>query len=98
MANTFQYACLENPLTLKEEPGRPQSTGLQGVGHRHKESRSIDTRLFFACGSSAPVRVEHEGSAAAWLAGTLAALNVLGHGLPPPQELWPSQSLLSSLL
>ena len=29
---------------------------------------------FFACGSSAPVRVECEGSAAAWLAGTLAAL------------------------
>ena len=29
------------------------------------------TRLFFffACGSSAPVRVEHEGGAAAWLVG-----------------------------
>ena len=27
--------------------------------------------FFFACGSSAPVRVECEGSAAAWLAGTL---------------------------
>ena len=32
--------------------------------------------LFFACGSSAPVRVECEGSAAAWLAGTLEVWNV----------------------
>ena len=31
--------------------------------HRHK--------AFFACGSSAPVRVECEGGAAAWLVGTL---------------------------
>ena len=41
---------------------------------------------FFACGSSAPVRVECEGSTAAWLAGTLAAPTVQEHGLPPPQE------------
>ena len=27
--------------------------------------------FFFACGSSAPVRIELEGSTAAWLAGTL---------------------------
>ena len=27
--------------------------------------------IFFACGSSAAVRVEREGGAAAWLAGTL---------------------------
>ena len=32
--------------------------------HRHK--------TFFACGSSASVRVEREGGAAAWLVGTLA--------------------------
>ena len=31
---------------------------------------------FFACGSSAPVRVEREGGAAAWLAGTLAVPSV----------------------
>ena len=49
--------------------------------------------FFFACGSSAPVRVEREGSAAARLAGTLAAPSVQGHRLPPPQELWPSRSL-----
>ena len=28
---------------------------------------------FFACGSSAPVRVEREGDTAAWPAGTLVA-------------------------
>ena len=44
------------------------------------------------------MRVEHEGGAAAWLAGTLAVSSVQGHGLPPPQELWPYQSLFSSLL
>ena len=43
----------------------------------------IDARLVFACGSSAPVRVEREGGAAAWLAGTLAVPNVQRHGLPP---------------
>ena len=48
--------------------------------------------IFFACGSSAPVRVEHEGGTAAWLVGTLMATSVQGHGLPPPQELWPYQS------
>ena len=49
---------------------------------------------FLACGSSASVRAECEGGAAAWLAGTLAAPSVQGHGLPPWQELWPSQSFL----
>ena len=48
---------------------------------------------FFACGSSAPVRIECEGDEAAWIAGTLVAPSVQGHGLPPPQELWPHQSL-----
>ena len=48
---------------------------------------------FLTCGSSAPVRAEREGGAAAWLAGTLAALSVQGHKLPPRQELWPYQSL-----
>ena len=50
------------------------------------------------CGSSVPVRVEHEGGTAAWLKGTLAVPTVQGHGLPPPQELWPYQSLFLSLL
>ena len=50
------------------------------------------------CGNSAPVRVEHEGVTAASLARTLVAPSVQGHGLPPPQEFWPYQSLFSSLL
>ena len=54
--------------------------------------------FFFACGSSAPVRVEHEAGVAAWLVGTLAVPGVQGHGLPPLQELWPYQSVFSSLL
>ena len=66
-------------------------TLLKRPGHR-------GTRHFFACGSSAPVRVEHEGGTAAWLVGTLAVPSVQGHGLPPQQELWPYQSLFSSLL
>ena len=49
--------------------------------------------FFFACGSFAPVRVECEGSAAAWLVGTLVAPSVHGCGLPLPQELRPCQSL-----
>ena len=48
----------------------------------------------FICGSSAPMRVECEGGAAAWFAGTVAAPSVQEHRLPPPQELWPDQSLL----
>ena len=45
--------------------------------------------FFLACGKSAPVRVEPEGSAAGWLGGVLAVPSVQGHGLPLPQELWP---------
>ena len=44
------------------------------------------------------MRVGREGCAAAWLAGTLTAPNVQGHGLPPLWELWPCQSLLPSLV
>ena len=44
------------------------------------------------------MRVEHEGSTAAWLSGTLAAPSVRGHGLPPLQELRPYQSLFEPLV
>ena len=40
------------------------------------------------------MRVEHEDSAAAWLAGTLAVPTVQEHGLPLLQELWPYHSFL----
>ena len=54
--------------------------------------------IFFACGSSVPVRVEHEGGAAALLEGTLTVPGVQGHRLLPRQELWPYHSLFSELL
>ena len=44
------------------------------------------------------MRVEQEGGAADWLAGTLAEPSVQGHGLPPLQELWPYQSVFKSLV
>ena len=53
---------------------------------------------FFACGSSAPVRIEREGGTAAWLAGTLVVPRVQGHRLPGQQELWPYQSFFKPLV
>ena len=38
---------------------------------------TLCTRLL-TCGSSAPVRAEHEGGAAAWLVGTLVAPRMSG--------------------
>ena len=76
-----------DPLSLTEKPGRPQSIGSQRVGHDQSNPECIDARLFFACGSSAPVRVEHKGGTPAWLSGTLAMPSVQGQGLPPSQEL-----------
>ena len=84
--------------SLTEKPGRPQSTGSQRVRHYRSDRACTNARLLFASGSSAPVRVEYAGGAAAWLAGTLVAPSVQGHGLPPLQEFWPYQSLSSSLL
>ena len=68
------------------EAGRPQSTGLQRIGYSQSDPVGIDM-TFFACGSSAPVRVDWEGGTAAWLAGTLVVPTVQRHGLSPPQEL-----------
>ena len=74
-----QSSCLGNPASLTEKPGRPQSQG-------RKESDTTQATLctqgqdFFAWGSSALVRVEREGGAAAGLVGTLAAPSVQGHG------------------
>ena len=58
LANTIQDSCLENPTSLTEKPGRPQSTRSQRVGHYWSDPARIDTRPFFACSSSPPVRVE----------------------------------------
>ena len=84
-------------LSLTEKPGWPQSTGSQRVGHDRSDPVRINTD-FFACGSSAPVRVEREGGAAVWLVGTLAAQSVQAHEMPSLQELWPYQSIFLSLL
>ena len=54
--------------------------------------------FFFACVSSAPVRVECEGGAASRLVGTMAGPSVQGHELFLLQELWPFQSPFVSLL
>ena len=75
------------------------STVSQRVGPDRRDPADINTRLFFlACGNSAPVRVEREGGTTAWLVGIQVVPSVQGHGLPPWQELWPYQSLFSSLL
>ena len=44
------------------------------------------------------MKVKHESGTAAWLLGTLVAPSVQGHGLPPPQELWPSESFFEPLV
>ena len=95
LANTFQYSCLEKPLS--EKPGRSQSTGSQGVGHYQYDPTHIDARIILFVAALLQW-VEHEVGAAAWFAATLALPSVQGHGLPPLQELWPYQSLFLSLL
>ena len=92
------------PVFLPGEPHLPDREAWQATVYRVAKSRTLlkqscvqRGKTFFACGSSAPVRVEHEGGTAAWLAGTLAVPSVQGPGLPPLQELWPHQSLFLSL-
>ena len=74
----------------------PDREAWQAIVHRVAKNWTLPKRpcthrrkAFFGCGSSAPVRVGCEGDTAAWLAGTLVAPSVQGHGQPPPQELWP---------
>ena len=63
---------------------------MQPCTHRHE--------TFFACSSSAPVRVEREGGAAAWLARTLVVPILQGPRLPLLQVLWPYQSFFEPLV
>ena len=83
----------------------PEREAWQATVYRVAKSQTllsdpahIDTRLFFACGSTALVRVERESGTAAWLEGTLPAPSVQGQRLPLPQELWSYQSLFLNLL
>ena len=96
LANTLQCSFLESPSLTEDW----QATG-HGVAKswtRPKGPCVPRRRTSFACGSSAPVRVEREAGTAAWLVGTLVAPSVQGHGLPPPRGLWPYQSLFSEPL
>ena len=80
---------------MTEKTGRPQSTGSQRVGYNQNDPTCTDARLFFfACGSSAPVRVEYDGGTHAWSWGA----SVQGHGLPQLHELWPYQSFFELLV
>ena len=81
MANTLQYSLLEKP---------PDREVWQATVHRVM----YRFKTFFACDSSAPVRIEHKGGTTAWLPGTLTVPSVQGHRLPLPQELRPYQRLL----
>ena len=54
--------------------------------------------FFFACGSSAPVRVGREGGAAAWLAGTPVIPSVWRHWFPPWLQFWLYQSFPEPLV
>ena len=52
------------PPSLTEKPGRPQSTLLKQLKTLLKQPCMHRRKTFFACGSSAPVRAEHEGGTA----------------------------------
>ena len=57
-------------------PGNAGYTGMPAV---IVTGNMVLLVLFVACGSSAPVRIEREGGAAAWVAGTLTMPSLQGH-------------------
>ena len=96
-----QYCSIHSVFLCGEHPDRK---AWQATVHRVTESwtrpkgpRMHRHRLFFACDSSAPVKVVHEGGSAAWVAGTMVAPSVQGYGLPQPLVYWAHQSPFSSL-
>ena len=84
---TSILAWITNPLSDRE--------AWQATVYRVAESDTMEATLhvltqdFFSLWQLCPVRGEHEGGAAAWLAGTLVVPSVQGHRLLLPQELWP---------
>ena len=86
-ASIGQYAPVSLPgeaPSLTEKRGRPNLQDHRVGYYRSDPAQAHRHKTFFACGSSAPVRVEREGGPAAWLVGTLAVPSVQGHGLPLP--------------
>ena len=74
LANMLLYSCLENPCDRE---------AWQATVYRVAKSWTLPKwpcvyrcKAFFACGSSAPVRVEREGGTDAWLVGALALQSV----------------------
>ena len=96
--NMLQYSCLEIPSPWQRSPAGHTVYKVAKSWTQPKQPCMHRCKTFFACGSSAPVRVEHERDTATWLVGTLVAPSVQGHRLPLSQELWPYQSLFLSLL
>ena len=85
--NIGQYATvfLLGETPVDREAWQASLQGCKESPKRYHRSDSVyigTIFFFFACGSSAPVRVDCEGHAAAWLAGTLVAPSVQGHVLP----------------
>ena len=68
--------------------GHPSNAGYTGVPVAIVTGSMVLLGFFLASGSSAPVRVEHEGSTAVWIMGTLAAPSEQGYQLPQLEELW----------
>ena len=96
LANTLQYSCLENPLSYREPW---QATVYRDAkGQTWLKRPSVHTYETFFCpwqlcpGESWAWRW---CSSLAW--GDTGSANLQGHRLPPLQELWPYQSLFSSL-
>ena len=84
LGNTLQYSCLKNPTDREAW----KATVHMVIKGQTKPRQPCMPRckpfffFFFACGSSAPVRVEHEGGTAAWVMGPLTVPSVQGHRLP----------------
>ena len=78
LANMLQYSCLENSPDRKVWQATVYRVSKSWIPPKQPCVHRCKT--FFACGGSAPVRVEREGGASAWLVGTLEAPSVQGHG------------------
>ena len=97
LASTLQYSFLKNLIDREAWKATVHVVIKSHTQPRRPCMHRCKPFFFFACGSSAPVRVEHEGGTAAEVMGSLAVPSVQGHRLPQLLELWPYQCLFSSL-